>query len=57
MGCHCRSWRAKELVGPQVARMEQHEQFFIVGSAVGIGKHEAFEFIFSGEPIGGTVPE
>ena len=43
------------MVGPEVAFVEQHEEFLVVGSGVGIGHDKCFEFCFTGEPIGGSV--
>ena len=38
-------------MGPKIAFVEQHEKFLVVGSGIGIGQHECFEFGFTGEPI------
>ena len=57
MGSHRRSGWPKKLVGPQVALVEQDEEFLVVGSGVGIGEHESFKFGFAREPVGRTMAE
>jgi hypothetical protein len=42
-------------MSPQVAFVEQDEEFLVVGSGVGIGENECFEFGFTGEPVGGLM--